>query len=223
MASFHILLVDDHDKFLEMLRALLERQRDLRVVGKARNGKVAVRLARELKPDLVITDIRMPHMNGIDATRKILAQDPGAKVLCRSMHAERRYVMQALEAGALGYLVKSCPLDEHHVAIREVLAGRAYVSSGIVVDVNDVLEARRTASEESNVNFPAAAQTTVLQLLAEGQSSNDVADRLRMSIGTVHEIHRRHIVKRLAGHSFVGITNREFGARPDPSELDRDD
>jgi DNA-binding NarL/FixJ family response regulator len=132
MTQSRILLVDDHDRSLDSLRALLEIQLGLEVVGEARDGKEAVRLAKALKPDLVIMDIGMPNMNGIDATRHIVGHDPDVKVLCHSMHAERRFVRAALEAGALGYLVKSCSFNELKAAIQEVSAGRAYLSSDIL-------------------------------------------------------------------------------------------
>jgi DNA-binding NarL/FixJ family response regulator len=138
MTHSRILLVDDHYLVLDGLRALLEDQPGLEVVGEAKDGREAVGLAEALKPDLVIMDIGMPNMNGIDATRHIVGQDPGIKVLCLSLHAERRFVIAALEAGALGYLVKSCPLDELIIAIQEVLAGRAYLSSDVIGDVTTV-------------------------------------------------------------------------------------
>ena len=133
MSRFRILLVDDNIAILDRLQALLDAQSELTVVGSATDGIGAVRLAKLLKPDLVIMDVRMPNMNGIDATRAIVAEDSRAKILCYSMQPEAQLALTAFQAGARGYLSKSCSFDEMKEAIHEILAGRAYFPRGLDV------------------------------------------------------------------------------------------
>ncbi|MDX1428632.1 MAG: response regulator transcription factor [Rhodothermales bacterium] len=132
-SRFRILVVDDNVAILDRLRALLETQPELTVVGSATDGIDAVRLAKILMPDLVIMDVRMPHMNGIDATRAIIADDPRAKILCHSMHPEEELARTVLQAGARGYLLKGCSFDELKEAIHEILAGGACFPPGLDV------------------------------------------------------------------------------------------
>jgi two-component system, NarL family, response regulator NreC len=126
-----ILLADDHKIVRDGLRSLLEKDNGLEVIGEAPNGQVAVELARELSPDVIVMDIGMPVMNGIEATERIIEDKSGAKVIGLSMHSDRRFVASMLEAGASGYLLKDCAFDELVDAIRTVLSGQVYLGPGV--------------------------------------------------------------------------------------------
>jgi two-component system, NarL family, response regulator NreC len=130
--TIRILLADDHKIVRDGLRSLLEKDDDLKVVGEAPNGQVAVKLNHELSPDIVVMDIGMPIMNGIEATERIVEDRPEAKIIGLSMHSDRRFVSSMLEAGASGYLLKDCAFDELVDAIRTVLSGQVYLGPGIV-------------------------------------------------------------------------------------------
>lgn len=130
--SIRILLADDHKIVRDGLRSLLEKDDELDVVGEAPNGQIAVQLTHELAPDVIVMDIGMPVMNGIEATEKIIEERPGAKIIGLSMHSDRRFVSSMLEAGASGYLLKDCAFDELVDAIRLVLSGQVYLGPGIV-------------------------------------------------------------------------------------------
>lgn len=129
--SIRVILADDHRIVRQGLRALLEKESDMEVVGEADNGQVAVKLARELKPDVIVMDITMPDLNGIEATRQILATNPEVKVLALSMHSDRRFVRRMLGAGASGYLLKGCASEELVQAIRAAVTNQTYLSPGI--------------------------------------------------------------------------------------------
>ena len=199
-----ILLADDHELFLTGLHALLENQPGLKVIGVAKNGRDALRKARELGPDLVILDISMPDLNGIEATRQITGE-LGSKALCLSMHTETRVVAAALEAGASGYLVKDCELAELLRAVRAVTAGQTYLSPAIAGAVVDVLRKKRPIEEASARAVLTEREREVLQLLAEGWSSAEVASRLCISPKTVHT-HRKHLEEKLHIRGIAGLT-----------------
>lgn len=130
--TIRILLADDHKIVRDGLRSLLEKDDELDVVGEAPNGQIAVSLAHELAPDVIVMDIGMPVMNGIEATEKIVEERPGSKIIGLSMHSDRRFVSSMLEAGASGYLLKDCAFDELVDAIRAVFSGQVYLGPGIV-------------------------------------------------------------------------------------------
>lgn len=132
--TIKVLLADDHKIVRDGLRSLLEKDDELRVVGEASNGQIAVELCRELSPDVVVMDIGMPVMNGIEATEKIISDHPKAKVVGLSMHSDRRFVSSMLEAGASGYLLKDCAFDQLVDAIHTVLDGQIYLGPGIASD-----------------------------------------------------------------------------------------
>lgn len=200
-----ILLADDHRMVRQGLRMLLERQSGMRVVAEAEDGLAAVRLAREHNPDVAIIDVSMPGLNGIEATRKILSARPGAKVIGLSMYADRRYVVEMLRSGALGYILKESAFDELVQAIHTVLKGQTYLSSRIAdVIIKDYVRSvpgvRASAySKLSN------REREVLQQLAEGRSTKQIAGQLNLSVKTI-ETHRKQIMDKLGIHSLAGLT-----------------
>ena len=200
-----ILLADDHEIFLEGLRGLLEKEHDMQVVGEAPDGRAAVRLARELSPNVVIMDITMPGLNGIEATRQIVAADPAVKVVALSMHSTRRFMAEVLKAGASGYLLKESAVAELILAIRTVTAGRAYLTPRITGAVLDDYVRHVPAREGAALASLTAREREVLQLLAEGQSTKEMAAGLHVSVKTI-EAHRAHIMEKLRIDNVAGLT-----------------
>jgi DNA-binding NarL/FixJ family response regulator len=208
-----IIIADDHQVVREGLCSLLLREQDLQVVAEAGNGWDSVRLAEKFSPDLVIMDIAMPELNGIEATRHILVKAPAVKVLVLSMHSDRRFVERTLKAGAAGYLLKDCAFEELVRAIRTVLAGGIYLSAGIANIVVQDYIGLSTA--------PASPLTPreheVLQLLTEGKSTKEIASRLYIGIKTV-ETHRQQIMKKLHLHTVAELT--KYAIREGLTSLD---
>jgi DNA-binding NarL/FixJ family response regulator len=203
--SVRVLVVDDHKIMREGLKLLLEREEGLEVAGEAHNGKEAVQLARELTPDVVLMDLTMPEMNGIDATRHIIAQVPRVRVLALSMHSDRRYVEEVLAAGAQGFLLKDCAFDELAKAIGEVVAGQFYLSPRIAgVVVRDYLgrRGRPTPAPEGRLT---PREREVLQHLAEGKNIKEIAFALDVSPKTV-ETQRASIMRKLSAGSLAELT-----------------
>lgn len=196
LMSIRILLVDDHKMMRDGLRVLLEKQPDLQVIGEADNGRTAVRMARELRADVVIMDIGLPDLNGIDATRDIIAAVPDAKVIGLSMHADKVFVGEMFRAGALAYLLKHCAFEELAQAIRVVCSGQFYVSPQIAgLMIKDYV--RQISTDKPSV-FAALTgrEREVLQLLAEGKSTRQIAACLNISLKTV-ETRRQQIMTKL--------------------------
>ncbi len=201
--SITVLLADDHRILREGLRSLLEHPPDIRVVGEAGDGRTAVRLAKELSPDVVIMDIGMSGLNGVEATRQIRAALPQTRVLALSMHSDRRYVRSMLKAGATGYLLKDSAAEELVQALRTLVSGRAYLSPGITgVVIDEYLQAGDTPQAADPLS---AREHEVLQLLAEGRSTSQIASSLHVSVKTV-ETHRRRIMDKLDLHSLADLT-----------------
>jgi DNA-binding NarL/FixJ family response regulator len=203
MTTTSILLADDHRLVREGLRRLLEERPDLRVVGEAGTGLEAVEKAESLGPDLVLMDISMPVLSGIDATRRLCKQAGGPKILILSMHADRRYVEEVLRAGAAGYVLKDAAASDLLQAIDSVRAGESFLSPSIT---QRVVEAIAKPEEQ-----PAAALGTltdrereVLTLIAEGLSSKEIARRLGVSLKTV-ESHRANLMDKLDIHKVSGL------------------
>jgi len=200
-----LLLADDHGMFREGLRALLEKHKDIKVIAEAANGREAVRLARDLTPTVVVMDVSMPDLSGVEATRRILKRSPKAKVIALSMHSDRRFVVEMLRAGAQGYLLKDCAYEELVRAIRTVAGGRVYLSpriAGVVLE-----DCVRSAAPEAAAPAPAltAREREVLQLLAEGHGTKQIAARLHVSTKTI-DTHRHNIMNRLDIHSVAELT-----------------
>ncbi len=201
-----ILLGDDHKIMRDGLRMLIQRQPGMEVVGEADNGQNAVAMVWKLVPDVVVLDIGMPELNGIEAARQITNSELKTKVIALSMHADRRYVREMLNAGASGYLVKDSAFDEVIRAIRAVADGYTYLSpivTGLVID-----ECRRfsgTDSDGSPFNLLTEREREVLQKLSEGNSTKGIARSLHLSVKTI-ETHRIHLMDKLKLHSVAELT-----------------
>jgi DNA-binding NarL/FixJ family response regulator len=200
-----ILLADDHQIVRDGLKSLIEKQPSMRVVGEASNGRDVVRLAGELQPDVIILDIGMPELNGIDATRQIKGQYPLIKILALSMQSDSRFVAQMLSVGASGYLLKDCAFEELSRAIRTVIDGQTYLSPGITSQVIKDYVRRINTSDQSEGHFLTPREREVIQLLAEGLSTKDIAAHLIISVKTV-ETHRTQIMEKLDMHSIAQLT-----------------
>ncbi len=203
--SIKILIADDHRILREGLRRVIEKDAGLKIIAEAVDGQSAVTLARELSPDVVIMDITMPGLNGIEATRRILSEAPNIKILALSMHSDEQFVVAMLKAGASGYFLKECAEEKLLHAIRAVVGGETYLCSKIAsIVVEDYLHAlsKRRATMAANLT---ASEREVLQLVSEGQTSKEIAARLHMSSKSV-ETHRRKIMDKLNLHSIAGLT-----------------
>lgn len=199
-----ILLVDDHKMMRDGLRAILEKE-NLEVVGEAASGREALAQARRLRPQVVVMDISMPDLNGIDATGKLLAELPGLKVIALSMNSDRRYVLAMFKAGAVGYLLKNAASEELIAAVRAVADDLTYVSPAIAsLIVDDALDGKR-AGQGPALRTLSPREREVLQLLAEGKSSKDIAGRLDIAVPTV-ETHRRQIMDKLGLRTIAELT-----------------
>lgn len=211
-----IVVADDHRIVCEGLCGLLRGEPDLAVVAVAENGREAVRLALEHRADLVIMDVAMPELNGVDATRQIKAAAPGIRVIALSMHADRRYVTGMLEAGVNGYLLKQSAFEELVVAIEAVLQGRVYLSPGISdAVVQELFHRGNQPPRGSEALSPREREIT--QLLAEGLTARQVAERLFLSVKTV-ESHRRRIFEKVGVSSLAELT--KFAIREGVTTLD---
>jgi two-component system, NarL family, response regulator NreC len=196
-----ILLADDHTVVRDGLRALLERESDMTVVAEASDGRESVRLAEEQAPDIVIMDIAMPNMNGMEATRRILAANPNIGVLILSMHQDESYVLGSLKSGAKGYLLKDSTRKELVEAVRTVVQGRSFLTrkvSRILQD--DYITRLQQRGVEDRYELLSDREREILQLIAEGRANKEVASLLNISITTV-ETHRAHILQKLDLHS----------------------
>jgi len=203
--NFKVLLADDHKIVRDGFRTLLAKNAEIRVVGEAENGRTTVQLTKKLKPDIVIMDVAMPDLNGIEATRQIISECPDVKVIAVSMHSDRRFVSEMLKAGASAYLSKDYAFDELETAIRTVISNKIYLSpdiSGVLVD-NYV---RQTPNPDSSAfSLLSQREREVVQLLAEGKTAKEIADELNVSVKTV-ETHRTNIMGKLNIHRLAELT-----------------
>ena len=197
MDPIRVFLVDDHRIFLEGLVRLIQDHPFMKIIGTAGNGRAALREIRSLQPDVVLMDISMPHLNGLEATRIITGASPKTKVLILSMHESEAFLRRVLEAGAIGYLLKDSTADELFLAIEEVHKGNSYLSPSLARKlINDYIESRKRGQGKDSEPFLTGKEREVLQLLAEGNSNQAIANSLDLSPKTV-ETHRKKIMKKL--------------------------
>jgi DNA-binding NarL/FixJ family response regulator len=199
--SVRVLLADDHKMMRQALRALLDRENDIAVVAEAGNGAEVVSMAREFAPDIVVMDIGMPGLNGFEATKQLLACQPGVKVIALSAYSDKRFVQGMLEAGAVGYVIKSAAGEELTRAIRTVRADQSYFCPEIAAVLAEALR----DSGKTRVEALGRREKAVLKLLAEGVRSSEIAERLNIAPATV-EVHRRNIMRKLDLHTVAELT-----------------
>ena len=215
--SVRILLVDDHQMMREGLRALLAHEPDFEIVGEASDGRTALELMRSLSPNVVVMDVGMPELNGVEATRRIRAENEHVRVIALSTHTDKRYVHHMLEAGASGYVLKIAAHDELVRAVRAASVGKTYLSpeiAGFVVERSTHPQAGKEVSAYSTLG---AKEREVLQLVAEGKTSAETAKEMHISLKTV-ETHRRNIVQKLGLHGTAELT--KYAVREGLTSLD---
>ncbi len=201
-----ILLSDDHRLFLDGLRMLLELSPDFEIVGEAIDGQTAILLCRKLRPDIVLMDISLHDMTGIEATRRLLAENPNVGVVMLSMHSDRRFVFEALEAGALGYLFKGSATEDLTAAIRSVASGKRYLSSRISdAIIREYLELKRTDDRSSTSAELTVRERQVLELMAGGMSTREIAARCNLSVKSI-ETYRKRIMNKVGVNSVAELT-----------------
>lgn len=201
MNETRVLLADDHTVMRAGLRLLLERQPDLVVVGEAADGRQTIEMAESLEPHVVVMDIAMPNLNGIEATRQIVGKRPAISVVILSMHSDESYVLRALKAGARAYLLKDSAEADLIRAIRAVREGKSFFSPAVSKTLlEDYVHQLQQRGEEDSYELLTQREREILQLLAEGKSNKDVANHLNLSLYTV-ETHRAHILQKLGLHT----------------------
>jgi len=197
MRKTRILLADDHKLMRRGLKALIEQQPDLTVVGEADDGRQAVALATSLKPDLLVMDIGMPNLNGIEAAHQITQANPGTAIVILSMHSDESYVLRALKAGAKGYLLKDSAESDLIRAVHAVAGGKSFFSPAVSkVLLDDYVRKLQRSGAEDAYDLLTPREREILQLIAEGKSNKDVANLLNLSVYTV-ETHRSNIMEKL--------------------------
>ncbi len=203
--SISIFLADDHAVVRDGLRALLEAQPDMRVIGDAANGRDTVRQVARLCPDVVVLDIAMPELNGIEAAREIAQVSPATQVIILSMHSTTEHIFQALQAGARGYLLKESAGIEVVNAVRAVHTGQRYLSQKISdTMIDDYIRQRQAAQAQSPLAHLSLRERQVLQLVAEGKSGAEIADILSLSLKTV-ETYRSRLMNKLGIGDLAGL------------------
>ena len=207
MRKIRVLLADDHTVVRQGLRALLAAEEDIEIIGEAENGRQALQLVKKLLPDVVVMDIAMPVLNGVEATRQITRYVPSVKVLVLSTYSNDEYVEQLTEAGAAGYLVKQTAANDLLKAIREAFKGNAFFSPAIAKRLQD--QCRQTYVSGQPVkrrsDYLTTREAEVLQLIAEGRANKQIAAELCISIKTV-EKHRQQVMNKLGIHDVAGLT-----------------
>lgn len=200
-----IVLVDDHKILRDGLRTLLEKHTHLEVIGEAHNGRIAVEQTHRLKPDVVIMDVSMPDMNGIEATRRIAGKVGGVKVIALSMYADRRFVAEMLNAGAAGYLLKDCAYEELIQALHTVMANQIYLSPVIAGILVEDYKTRLSKPKTLDPSPLTSRERETLQLLAEGKTTKEITSNLNVSDKTI-DTYRQQIMKKLNLHSVAQLT-----------------
>jgi len=203
--SIRIVLADDHRIVRSGLRTLLNSDPDIEVIAEAKNGRETVQIARELLPDVIVMDVTMPDLNGMEATRQIVSEFPQVKIIALSMHHHEQFISGMFTAGAAGYLLKDCSLDELTAAIRTVAKGEVYLTPDVAnVVIKDYVRQLKK-SEQSIPPLLTKRQSEILQLVSEGKTSKEIASRLCISVKTVNT-HRTKIMEKLAISSIAELT-----------------
>jgi DNA-binding NarL/FixJ family response regulator len=203
MKPIRVLIADDHALVRAGIRALLEKLPDVKVVAEASNGRDALQLVKTHQPDIVLMDIAMPGLNGLEATKRVTKEFPNVRMLILSMHASEEYVWQALSAGAAGYLLKGAEPAELAMAIKAVTSGEMFLSPPISKHVIRAYM-QRVGGEEALPNRLTPRQREILQLIAEGVTTKGIAETLHISVKTV-ETHRAQLMERLGIHDIAGL------------------
>jgi two-component system, NarL family, response regulator NreC len=203
--SIRIIVADDHRIVRECLRLMLESEPDMEVIAEAANGREVLRRTQELLPDIVIMDVSMPELNGIEATRQLLSFSPRVRVIALSMHADSHFVLDMFRSGASGYLLKDCSLEELAKAVRTVANKKTYLSPGISDVVIREFLIGRQAIHSSAFSILTSREREVLQLVAEGKTTHQIAGYLYVSIKTI-ESHRKQLMDKLGIHNVAGLT-----------------
>ena len=205
MSGTQVLLADDHSIVRKGLRSILEAEADVSVVAEAANGREAVRLCEQFRPNIAIMDIGMPQLNGIDATTQIRKASPETQIMILSMHTDETYILRALSCGAKAYVLKDAAEDEILPAMRALLSGKSYFSPAIAKTlVEDYVRYLRQRGLQDSYDLLTDREREVLQLLAEGRSNKDVANLLGLSVTTI-ETHRTNMMQKLGLHSTAEI------------------
>jgi DNA-binding NarL/FixJ family response regulator len=200
-----VLIVDDHKIMREGLKSILDKYDDIRIAGEAANGIQAIEMAGEAQPDVIIMDINMPDLNGIDATERIKARYPKTKVLALSMHSDRGFLIKILKSGASGYLLKDCASDELVKAIQTIMNNSIYISPVLIDDLVREYVTMASGKDVSNITHLTSREREVLQKIAEGMSAKEIAYDLNVSVKTI-ETFRHRISEKLGLHSVAELT-----------------
>ncbi|MBI4686317.1 MAG: response regulator transcription factor [Nitrospirae bacterium] len=203
--NLKVFIADDHKMFRDGLKAQLGNVNGIAIVGEASNGHDAVRIAQELMPDVVVLDIAMPLLNGIEATRQIRKSLPESKVIVLSMHADHIYVKEAIKAGAHGYLLKEESFEQLVEAVKTIMNGKIYLSKSLEDSMLEDFVRQIRAGELDRTADPLTdRERQILQLIAEGNTSREIADVLNISASTI-DTHRKHIMDKLSIHTTAGL------------------
>lgn len=215
--SIKILLAEDHRITRQGLRSLIEKQSDMEVVAEAENGRLAVSLTREMLPDVIIMDVTMPELNGMEATKQIKSENQHAKIIALSMHSDSLFVTEMLKSGASGYLLKDCAFEDLIRAIRVVIEGKTYLSPAISGIVVDAFLNRSSENDAASSDTLSDREREVLQLMAEGVTTKQIGLKLHISVKTV-ETHRRQLMQKLDLYTVAELT--KYAIRKGLTSLD---
>jgi DNA-binding NarL/FixJ family response regulator len=200
-----VILADDHQVLRESLTVILDQDPGIKVIGQAENGREVVRLCPQLKPDVVVMDINMPELNGVEATRQILIDQPGIQVIMLSMSASKEHIYQAFQAGVRGYLIKETSVMEVIDAIKTVAEGKRYISSHLTDTVIDEYFIKRKGAEQADsLDRLSSRERQILQLVSEGKSSKTIAALLNLSVSSV-STYRSRLMKKLGIKDLTGL------------------
>lgn len=204
--KYRIVIAEDHTILREGLQSLLSSNPEFEIVGEAEDGREAIQCVKKYNPDLILTDLSMPRMNGMEAIREIKKISPKSKVLVLTVHKAEEYVLGTFQAGADGYLLKDCTHDELVMAVKKVLSGKPYISSEVSEKVIEgYLEGKETLKSKTSFETLTSREREILKLIAEGHRSKEIADELCISLKTV-EKHRANLMEKLNLHNVQALT-----------------